>query len=332
MILVTGGAGFIGSHACVELHDAGYDFVIADNFSNSSPEMVDRLGKITGSKINCVTADVSDKAAMTHIFEVYDITAAIHFAGYKAVGESVKIPLSYYKNNIECTLALCEVMAKHNVKKLIFSSSATVYKSDNEMPLDESSPLGCTNPYGWTKYMIEQILRDLCSADDDWSVALLRYFNPVGAHKSGLIGEMPSGIPNNLMPYISNVASGKLEKLNVFGDDYPTPDGTGIRDYIHVVDLAKGHVRALDYINKHSGSEAINLGTGTGYSVLEVINAFEKATGKKIPYEITKRRPGDIAVTYAKTDKAKKLLGWQAELLLEDMCKDAWRWESTRNS
>ena len=331
MILVTGGTGFIGSHTCVELILSGYDIVIADNFFNSNPEMANRIELITEKKIRCIKADVSDKIALNKIFVEHKIDAVIHFAGYKAVGESVNKPLSYYRNNIDSTLTLCEVMQEHKVKKFIFSSSATVYKSDNKMPLDEDAALGCTNPYGWTKYMIEQILRDVYVSDNEWSIALLRYFNPIGAHKSGRIGEDPNGIPNNLMPYITRVASGQLEKLHVFGNDYPTVDGTGVRDYIHVVDLAKGHVSALDYVSKNIGIEAFNLGTGRGYSVLEVIKAFEKASGKKLNYVIDGRRAGDIAVCFAKTDKSKRLLNWEAKLGIDDMCEDSWRWELNRN-
>ncbi|MEZ4357714.1 MAG: UDP-glucose 4-epimerase GalE [Eubacteriales bacterium] len=330
MILVTGGAGFIGSHTCIELISSGYDILIVDDFSNSKPEIVDKIGLIAGKKVRCIHADATDKAMLKRIFNENKIDAVIHFAGFKAVGESVEKPLLYYKNNIDSTLALCETMQEYGVKKFIFSSSATVYRSDNKMPLDEDSSLGCTNPYGWTKYMIEQILRDICVSDKEWAVALLRYFNPIGAHKSGLIGEDPNGIPNNLMPYITRVASGKLEELHVFGNDYPTPDGTGIRDYIHVVDLAKGHVSALNYVNKNTGIEAFNLGTGRGYSVLEVIKAFEKASGKKLTYVIDGRRAGDIAVCFAKTDKSKKILNWEAKLNLDDMCTDSWRWELNR--
>ena len=328
MILVTGGAGFIGSHTCVELIESGHGVVIADDFSNSSPDMIDRIEEITGIKPACVRADVCDKDALARIFRDYDIKAAVHFAGYKAVGESVQKPLDYYRNNIGSALTLCEVMADFGVKKLIFSSSATVYHSGNDMPLCEDASRGCANPYGWTKYMIEQILTDLCAADSSWSVVLLRYFNPIGAHQSGLIGERPNGIPNNLMPYITQTAAGIRERLHVFGDDYPTKDGTGVRDYIHVVDLAKGHVCALDYVETHTGIEAVNLGTGTGYSVLEVIRAFEKASGKTVPYVIDGRRAGDIAECYAKTDKAKALLGWSAQRGIEEMCADAWRFES----
>jgi UDP-glucose 4-epimerase len=327
MILVTGGAGFIGSHTCVELVNSGFEILIVDNYYNSSPLVIKSIAEITGNQIVCVEADVQNKESLEVIFDQYKIQAVIHFAGYKAVGESVRKPLMYYRNNIDSTLAICEVMANRNVKKLIFSSSATVYRNDNPMPLNEEAALGCTNPYGWTKRMIEQILEDLCDADDEWSVVSLRYFNPIGAHKSGLIGELPKGIPNNLMPYITQVASGKLEKLRVFGNDYPTLDGTGVRDYIHVVDLAKGHINALEYVMVHTGAQAINLGTGRGYSVLEVIHAFENATGINVPFEIVERRPGDIAKSYAKTNKAKELIGWQAEYGIEQMCADAWNFE-----
>lgn len=330
MILVAGGAGFIGSHVCTQLAETGQEFVIVDNFCNSSLQVIDRLSQITGIKIHYFSADVRDKATIKSIFQQYDIHAVIHLAGFKAVGESVSKSLSYYRNNIESMLALCEVMADQNVKKLIFSSSATVYRSDNPMPLDENAVLGCTNPYGWTKLMIEQILHDLYVSDHEWSIALLRYFNPVGAHESGLIGEEPKGTPSNLMPYITRVALGRLKMLHVFGDDYLTVDGTGVRDYIHVVDLAKGHVCALDYINKKSGVEAINLGTGRGYSVLEVISAFESATGKTVPYVIDERRPGDIPVCFASPQKAKSLLNWQAQYGIEEMCQDSWRFESNK--
>ncbi len=331
MILVTGGAGFIGSHVCVALAERGHDFVIVDDLSNSSADVVERLGRITGRSVNFVKADAGDREAMARVFDQYPIEGAVHLAGFKAVGESVSKPLMYYRNNIDAALTLCELMAARGAKALLFSSSATVYRSDNPMPLDEDAALGCTNPYGWTKYMIEQILEDTCASDADWSVVSLRYFNPVGAHASALIGENPSGIPNNLMPYVAQVAAGKREKLHVFGNDYPTPDGTGVRDYIHVVDLAEGHVRALEYMLKHRGFEAINLGTGRGYSVLEMIKAFEKASGRPVPYVIDPRRPGDIAMCYAKTDKAKVLLGWQATRGIDEMCADGWRWECARS-
>ena len=329
-VLVTGGAGYIGSHTCIELSKAGYNYVIIDNFSNSSLATIDRINLITGREVKFVNADASHKEAVERVFEDYEIDSVMHFAGYKAVGESVSIPMTYYKNNIDCLLTVCEAMIKHNVKKFIFSSSATVYRSDNSMPVDENGILGCTNPYGWTKLMIEQMLRDLYISDNEWSIILLRYFNPIGAHKSGLIGEEPKGIPNNLVPYIAQVASAKLKELHVFGRDYPTKDGSGIRDYIHVIDLAKGHINALDYIQNNKGVEAINLGTGRGYSVLEVVRAFEKACSKTIPYIIENRRPGDIAVCCANVEKAKRLLGWRAELGIKDMCEDMWRWETNR--
>jgi len=330
MILVTGGAGFIGSHTCVELLGEGYDVVIIDNFSNSSPKIVDTIKDITGKDVICIEADVRDKAKLDEIFTDYDITAVIHFAGLKAVGESVKMPLEYYQNNIGSTLTLCEAMKEHGTSRLIFSSSATVYDQYNTMPLSEEDSLSCTNPYGWSKLMIEQMLSDIAAAQPEWSVVSLRYFNPIGAHKSGKIGEKPSGIPNNLMPYITQVASGRLKELHVFGNDYPTPDGTGVRDYIHVVDLAKGHVKALEYAAVNTGNQAINLGTGNGCSVLGLVKAFENATGVKVPYVIDSRRPGDIAECYAKTDKAKQLLDWQAQLDINQMCKDSWRFESNQ--
>jgi len=330
MILVTGGAGFIGSHTCVALSAAGYDVLIADNFSNSSPERVDGISEITGKRIPCVRADVCDRGAVEELFRRYPVEAVIHFAGFKAVGESVAKPLDYYRNNIDSALTLCGVMSERGVRKLIFSSSATVYRADNPMPLDENALLGCTNPYGWSKLMIEQILRDLALSDPGWSIALLRYFNPIGAHESGIIGEDPSGIPNNLFPYVSRVASGQLEKLHVFGSDYPTPDGTGVRDYIHVMDLAEGHVRALGYISSLSGVEAFNLGTGKGTSVLEMVKAFEKACGRKVPYVLDDRRPGDIAVCYAKTGKAEEKLQWKARYGIGEMCRDGWNWEMRR--
>ncbi len=330
MILVTGGAGFIGSHTCVELAEKNHDTVIIDNFSNSEPGVIDTLNQIAKRQIQFVEADLRDKEKLDEVFSTYDIDSVIHFAGLKAVGESVSQPLEYYQNNVTGTLCLCEAMQNHGVKKMIFSSSATVYDSGNDMPLKETDILSCTNPYGWSKFMIEQILKDLCTADSEWSVVLLRYFNPIGAHKSGKIGENPSGIPNNLMPYITRVASGKLEKLHVFGSDYPTLDGTGIRDYIHVVDLALGHIKALEYTKHHKGAVAFNLGTGKGCSVLEMVAAFEKATGTKIPYVLDDRRPGDLAVCYADTTKAKQILGWQTQFGIEKMCKDSWRFESQR--
>lgn len=324
MILVTGGAGFIGSHTCVELLNAGYDVVIADNFSNSKPEAVKRIEKITGKKVKLYEADLLDRQAMEKIFDENKIDAVIHFAGLKAVGESVSIPLKYYHNNITGTLILCEVMAKHNVKKIVFSSSATVYGSPKTVPIKEDFPLSTTNPYGSTKLMIENILRDLYVSDNEWSIALLRYFNPIGAHESGLLGEDPNGIPNNLVPYIAQVALGRLEVLSVYGNDYPTPDGTGVRDYIHVVDLSKGHIKALEKVMDTTGVDAYNLGTGTGYSVLDVVNAYQQASGVKINYKIAPRRPGDIAECYADPEKSKKELGWSAELDLKQMCLDSW--------
>ncbi|MCR5352715.1 MAG: UDP-glucose 4-epimerase GalE [Clostridiales bacterium] len=328
-ILLTGGAGYIGSHTAIELIDKGYDIVIADNFSNSKPVVIDRIEEITGKRPAFYNIDVSDGEKLSELFTKEEIGSVIHFAGYKAVGESVRKPIEYYRNNIDSTLTLLEVMKKFGVKKIVFSSSATVYGIPEKVPLKEDMPTkGCTNPYGWTKYMIEQILKDASFADKELSVVLLRYFNPVGAHKSGRIGEDPKGIPNNLMPYISQVAIGKLEKLSVFGNDYNTHDGTGVRDYIHVVDLAKGHVCAIEYAEKHVGAEIINLGTGNGYSVLDMIKAFEKATGKKVPYVFAPRREGDVAECFADASKAKELLSWEAKYSLSDMCEDSWRWQS----
>lgn len=328
-ILLTGGAGYIGSHTAIELIAKGYDVVIADNFSNSKPVVVDRIEEISGKRPDVYALDVADKEALTKLFKEQKIDSVIHFAGFKAVGESVAKPIEYYRNNLDSTLTLLEVMREFGVKKIVFSSSATVYGVPETVPLHEALPTkGCTNPYGWTKYMIEQILRDVNAAYPDMSCVLLRYFNPVGAHKSGKIGEDPQGIPNNLMPYISQVAVGKLQKLSVFGNDYDTHDGTGVRDYIHVVDLAKGHVCAIEYAAKHTGAEVINLGTGTGYSVLDMVNAFEKTTGKKVPYVIVDRRPGDVAECYSDPAKAKELLGWEAQYGLEDMCADTWKWQS----
>ena len=330
-ILLTGGAGFIGSHTAVELIKTGYDVVIADDLSNSEASVIDRIEEITGRRPVFCQTDVSDKAALEKIFRDQDIDTAIHFAGFKAVGESVEKPLEYYRNNLGTTLTLLEVMKEYGCKRIIFSSYATVYSLAESVPFtEECRPLGCINPYGWTKYMIEQILRDAAAADPEMSVVLLRYFNPIGAHESGLIGEKPSGVPNNLMPYITQVAQGIREKLNVFGDDYPTPDGTGVRDYIHVVDLAKGHIAALEYSRANTGCEVFNLGTGQGYSVLELVRAFEKANGIKIPYEITGRRAGDAAVSYADTSKAEAVLGWKAEKGIEDMCRDSWRWQKNQ--
>ena len=327
-VLVTGGAGYIGSHTCVELIEKGHTPVVIDNLCNSNPESLKRVEKITGKPVVFYEGDVRDEAVLDSIFSKHAIDCVIHFAGLKAVGESVAIPLKYYDNNLNSTMTLCRVMDKWNVRNIVFSSSATVYSGDNEMPLREDSKTGnCTNPYGWTKYMCEQILRDIAKADERWSVVLLRYFNPVGAHASGTIGEHPNGIPNNLMPYISQTAVGKREHLNVFGNDYPTPDGTGVRDYIHVVDLAKGHVAAIDYLSGHKGEAVFNLGTGNGYSVLDMVHAFEKASGVKVPYVIAPRRPGDIATCYADPAKSAEQLGWKAQLGLEDMCGDSWRWQ-----
>ncbi len=323
-VLVTGGAGYIGSHTCVELLNAGEEIIVLDNFVNSKPEALNRIKTITGKDFRFYEADLLDKDAINKIFTENNIDAVIHFAGLKAVGESVMQPMRYYHNNITGTLNLCDVMQAHNVKKLVFSSSATVYGTPKTVPIDETFPLSTTNPYGSTKLMIEQILRDIYTADNDWSIALLRYFNPIGAHKSGLIGEDPNGIPNNLMPYIAQVAIGKLECLGVFGNDYPTHDGTGVRDYIHVVDLSLGHLKALAKIRKDKGVDAYNLGTGKGYSVLDVVAAFEKASGKKVKYQIKPRRPGDIAECYANPEKAKKILGWEAKYGIEEMCRDSW--------
>ena len=328
-VLVTGGAGYIGSHTCVELLEKGYGVVVIDNLVNSSAKSLERVEQITGKSLDFYQNDVRDRDAMERIFSKHDIDCVIHFAGLKAVGESVAMPLEYYDNNLYSTVVLCETMRDHGVKNIVFSSSATVYSGDNTMPLRENSHTGmCTNPYGWTKYMCVQILRDTGKAIPDWSIALLRYFNPIGAHSSGLIGEDPRGIPNNLMPYISQVAIGRRDHLNVFGDDYDTPDGTGVRDYIHVVDLARGHVAAIDYMQTHKGENVFNLGTGIGYSVLDMVHAFERVTGKKIPYEITARRPGDLATVYASPDKSAELLGWKAQYNLDDMCRDTWAWQT----
>ena len=328
-VLVTGGAGYIGSHTCVELLQRDMGVVVVDNMVNSSPKAIERVEQITGKHVDFYVKDVRDREAMNAIFDKHQIDCVIHFAGLKAVGESVAMPLEYYDNNLFSTVTLCEVMRDHGVKNIVFSSSATVYSGDNEMPLREASRTGmCTNPYGWTKYMSEQILRDTAKSDNDWAIVLLRYFNPIGAHSSGLIGEDPRGIPNNLMPFISQVAIGRREYLNVFGDDYDTPDGTGVRDYIHVVDLARGHVAAINYMQQHKGESVFNLGTGNGYSVLDMVHAFEKVTGKKVPYKIAPRRPGDLATVYASPDKSAELLGWKAEYGLEDMCRDTWAWQS----
>lgn len=330
-ILVTGGAGYIGSHTCVELLNRGDDVIIVDNLVNSKVEAVRRVEKITGKTVKFYEEDLLNREALEKIFEENQIDAVIHFAGLKAVGESVSIPLRYYHNNITSTLILCEVMAKYNCKKLVFSSSATVYGMSNQAPFSEDMPVGgTTNPYGTTKLMIEQILRDLYVSDQEWSIVLLRYFNPIGAHPSGLIGEDPNGIPNNLLPYVAQVAVGKLPILRVFGNDYDTPDGTGVRDFIHVCDLADGHLKAVDKALGCTGVNTYNLGTGKGYSVLDVVNAFEKACGKKIPYEIVARRPGDIGTSYADASKAKSELGWQAKYDIEDMCAHSWNF--TKNN
>ena len=326
-VLVTGGAGYIGSHTVVELLNKDYDVIIVDIFSNSKPEVLKRIREITGKDFIFYEKDLLDKEGLEEVFKKHQIEAVIHFAGLKAVGESVSIPIKYYHNNLTGTLNLCDLMQKHNVKRMVFSSSATVYGLNNKCPFTEDMPLSATNPYGWTKFMIEQMLRDIYISDNSWSTILLRYFNPIGAHESGRIGEDPSGIPNNLMPYITQVAVGKREHLNVFGSDYDTHDGTGVRDYIHVVDLAKGHISALEKVMKGTGIDAVNLGTGVGYSVLDVVKSFEKANDIKIPYKITERRPGDIATCFADPNKALEVLGWKAEKNLEDMCRDSWNWQ-----
>ncbi|HFU4026042.1 TPA: UDP-glucose 4-epimerase GalE [Streptococcus suis] len=327
-ILVTGGAGYIGSHTVVELLKQGVDVVIVDDLSNASLLVLDRIEQITGIRPTFYQLDVKDKAALRSVFEQETIEATIHFAGYKAVGESVEKPIMYYENNIQSTLSLVEVMAEFAVKKLVFSSSATVYGSNNPSPLTEDMATSATNPYGYTKVMLEQILRDVQVADRDWSIALLRYFNPIGAHESGLIGENPVGIPNNLMPYISQVAVGKRTELSIFGNDYETPDGTGVRDYIHVVDLALGHIQALIKLVDQKGVLTYNLGSGQGTSVLELVQAFEKVNGVPVPYKIVDRRPGDIAICYADADKALEELNWKTEKTIEDMCRDTWNWQS----
>ena len=328
-VLVCGGMGYIGSHTCVELLERDMDVIIVDNLVNSKTESMKRVSEITGKNPLFYELDLRDEAKLSAVFEAHKIDCVIHFAGLKAVGESVAQPMMYYDNNLNSTLTLCRVMEKYGCKRIIFSSSATVYSGDNEMPLTETSKTGnCTNPYGWTKYMGEIILRDIAAADGEWSVVLLRYFNPVGAHISGKIGEDPKGIPNNLMPYISQVAVGRREKLGVFGNDYPTHDGTGVRDYIHVVDLARGHVAAIDYVMAHQGAEVFNLGTGTGYSVLDMVHAFEEANAVPIPYEIQARRPGDLATCYANPVKSAEQLHWQATHTLVDMCRDSFRWQS----
>ena len=329
-ILVTGGAGFIGSHTCVELLNAGYEVVVVDNLYNASEKALERVEQITGKKVTFYEADILDRDALNAIFDKEQVESVIHFAGYKAVGESVRKPIEYYYNNITGTLILCDVMRKHNVKNIVFSSSATVYGDPAFIPITEECPKGkITNPYGQTKGMLEQVLTDIYVSDPEWKVVLLRYFNPIGAHKSGLIGEDPKGIPNNLVPYVAQVAIGKLKCLGVFGNDYDTPDGTGVRDYIHVVDLAKGHVAAIKKVEEtEPGVLIYNLGTGKGYSVLDVVHAFEKACGKEIPYEIKPRRAGDIATCYADPTKAKNELGWVAQYGIEEMCEDSWRWQT----
>ncbi|MBU9727832.1 UDP-glucose 4-epimerase GalE [Diplocloster modestus] len=327
-ILVTGGAGYIGSHTCVELLNAGYEVVVVDNLCNSSEESLKRVEEITGKLLKFYRADLLCREAMEEIFEKEQIDSVIHFAGLKAVGESVEKPLEYYYNNVTGTLVLCDVMRNHGVKDIVFSSSATVYGNPHTVPIREDFPLSVTNPYGRTKLMLEEILQDLHVADPEWNVILLRYFNPIGAHKSGRIGENPKGIPNNLMPYITQVAIGKLSRLGVFGNDYDTPDGTGVRDYIHVVDLAGGHVKAIGKLKSKEGVSIYNLGTGNGYSVLDMVKAFEKASGREIPYEMKPRRAGDIATCYADPAKAKAELGWEAQYGLDEMCEDSWRWQS----
>lgn len=327
-ILVTGGAGFIGSHTCVELLENGYEVVVVDNLCNASEESLKRVEQITGKKVTFYKGDILDKEFLNQVFEKEEIESCIHFAGLKAVGESVEKPWEYYHNNITGTLVLTEVMKKHGVKKMIFSSSATVYGSPKEIPITEECPKGtCTNPYGWTKSMLEQILTDMQKADPEWNIVLLRYFNPIGAHPTGLMGENPNGVPNNLMPYITQVAIGKLACLGVFGNDYDTPDGTGVRDYIHVVDLAKGHVKALKKLEENGGLSIYNLGTGVGYSVLDIVKNFEEANGVKIPYEIKPRRAGDIATCYSDASKAKRELDWEAEYGILEMCRDSWNWQ-----
>ena len=326
-ILVTGGAGYIGSHTCVELLAAGHNLVVIDNFSNSKPAVLGRVEQISGRQVPFMEVDIRDRGALRDVFRQHAIDAVIHFAGLKAVGESVSQPLRYYDNNISGSIALFEVMAESGVKTLVFSSSATVYGDPHSVPIREDFPLSATNPYGRSKLMLEDILRDLSRSDESWKIALLRYFNPVGAHESGIIGEDPNGIPNNLMPYITQVAVGKLPQLSVFGDDYPTPDGTGVRDYIHVVDLARGHLAELEALSGTSGVMAVNLGTGQGYSVLDVVRAFEKASDRPVPYRIVPRRPGDVAQCYADPTLAKERLGWQAQRGLDEMCRDSWRWQ-----
>ena len=327
-VLVTGGAGYIGSHTCLELLECGYGVIVIDNLCNSSVESLNRVQALTGKTLKFYEGDVRDEELLKKIFREHEIGCVIHFAGLKAVGESVAMPWEYYDNNLNTTLILTKVMKEVGMKRIIFSSSATVYTATNEMPLRETSATGgCTNPYGWTKYMTEQILTGIAHADPQWSVCLLRYFNPIGAHESGLIGEDPRGIPNNLMPYITQVAVGRRERLSVYGNDYDTPDGTGVRDYIHVVDLAKGHVAAVKYVAENTGAEVFNLGTGTGYSVLDMVHAFREVNEVELPYVITARRPGDIATCYADPSKSEKVLGWKAEKGLAEMCRDSWNWQ-----
>ncbi|WP_214816640.1 UDP-glucose 4-epimerase GalE [Exiguobacterium sp. s59] len=327
-ILVTGGAGYIGTHTVLQLLEAGHEVIVLDNLSNSSREALNRVEAMTGKEVAFYLGDILDRALLEQIFLTHTIDAVIHFAGLKAVGESVKEPLRYYENNVVGTTVLLEVMQAFDVKRIVFSSSATVYGMPERTPIDESFPLSATNPYGRSKLMIEDILRDIAVADSDWSIALLRYFNPIGAHPSGQIGEDPFDVPNNLMPYITQVAVGRLDELSVFGDDYDTPDGTGVRDYIHVVDLASGHLQALDYVMDQTGVEAFNLGTGTGYSVLDLVRAFEQESGKSVPYRVTDRRPGDIATCFADPTKSKQMLGFEAKHDIRDMCRDAWNWQS----
>lgn len=329
MVLVTGGAGYIGSHTCVELLEKGYEIVVVDSLVNSFEESLKRVEKITSKKIPFVKADIRDEEALEKVFSQYSIDSVIHFAGLKAVGESVCKPYEYYDNNINSTLTLLKVMKNHGVKKIVFSSSATVYSGDNEMPVNESSKTGnCTNPYGWTKFMNEQILSSFCISDPEFSVVLLRYFNPIGAHESGLIGEEPQGIPNNLMPYVTQVAIGKLKNLTVFGNDYDTHDGTGVRDYVHVCDLARAHISAVEYANKHVGCEIFNVGTGKGSSVLDIVKAFEKVNSVKVTYVIGPRRKGDLATVFADCNKAKRILGFETRYTLEDMCRSSWNWQN----
>lgn len=327
-ILVTGGAGYIGSHTCLELLNAGFDVVVLDNFSNSKMESLKRVEKLTGRSLAFIHGDVRDRSCLRELFLLHKITSVIHFAGYKSVGESVRNPLSYYDNNVSGSIVLAEVMAEFGVKRIVFSSSATVYDAPGDNQIPEDFPLGPINPYGRSKLMVEQVFQDLSASDSEWKIAVLRYFNPVGAHESGMIGEDPNGIPNNLMPYISQVAVGRLAELSVFGSDYPTRDGTGVRDYIHVVDLARGHLAALQALDSCSGLITVNLGTGKGCSVLELIRAFEHASGKAVPYRIVERRPGDSATCYADPSLAESLLGWRANLDISAMCRDAWRWQS----